>query len=98
MADEGIKRLIELGINATPAMAELKKLGDETAKQTAQLDGLQGQLTKFGTNIAGALSGLAIGALVSQAVDGIKRMIDEFDHLTDAAQSVGLTVERVQEL
>lgn len=98
MATDDIKRLIELGVNADPALRELQKLGKETEKQTSQLDGLQKQLSGFAAGIKGTFAGLGISEAINQVVDGIKRMIDEFDLMTDASQAVGVTVGQLQEL
>jgi hypothetical protein len=98
MADESIKRLIELGINATPALKELDKLGQETAKQTKSIQGMSTQLNNFARSFVTGLSVGVITSFASQAVDAFRSMIDELDALDEKSQNLGISVERFQTL
>lgn len=98
MADEGIKRLVELGVNASPAITELNKLGTSVDKQTANLDGLQAGLAKTVEMATSAFQALAVVDLAKQFVDGVRSMIDEMDALGKASQGVGMTAQALQEL
>jgi phage-related minor tail protein len=98
MADEGIKRLIELGVNAGPAIAELQKLNKATQDQTESLDGLQSGLAKMVEGATSVFQALAIADLAKQFVEGVNQMIEQMDALGKAAQSTGVSVEKLQDL
>jgi hypothetical protein len=98
MADDAIKRLIELGINATPALRELDKLGKETAKQTQSIQGIEKQMQSFASSFVTGLSIGAITAFASQAIGAFKGMIDTLDALDEKSQNLGISVERLQTL
>lgn len=98
MADEAIKRLIELGVNATPAVRELEKLGAETQKQTSKIEELQSTLSSFGKGV-GIAAALAVAYQAATAVIGaIQGVIDSLDDLNKKAQGLGVGVEQLQEL
>jgi hypothetical protein len=98
MADEGIKRLIELGVNAGPAIAELQKLNAATQAQTESLDGLQKGLQSMVDGATKLFEGHAIKEGIEWFVNGVRQMIDEMDQLGKSAQTVGLSVEKLQEV
>lgn len=96
MADESIKRIVELSVNATPALRELDKLGAETAKQTAQLNDIQKTLDNFGDNI---IAGMKIGAIVGAVQEiwsAFRGLVDEMDQLGKTAQAINMPVEQLQ--
>jgi len=96
--DEGIKRLIELGVNATPAIKELDKVGESASKAGDQIGGIEGKLAGFAESITGVFKALAIAELAKEAVEGFLSMVDAADQMTKTAQQVGTTVEKMQEL
>lgn len=98
MADGGIKRLIELGINATPALRELEKLGAETRNQTRAIDDMQKQIASLASGIKGVFVGLGIRDALATFISGVRGLINEMDALNNQAQTVGQTVEGLQEL
>lgn len=98
MADETIKRLIELGINAAPAVEELERLRNETRKQTATIDDLSGKLSKFGS-VATNLFTLDLARdFAGGVIRGLTGIIDSLDVLVDKSEGLGITIERLQEL
>lgn len=98
MADEGIKRLIELGVNASPAIAELQKLNKATQEQTASLDGLQGGLAKMVETATTVFQALAVVDLAKQFIENVRGMIEQMDQLGKSAQATGVSVQKLQEL
>jgi len=96
--DEGLKRLIELGVNATPALSELDKVSGAAKKAGDDVGGVQGQLTNFADTLKGVFAGLGIAELAKQAVEGFFSMVDAIDQMGKSAQQLGVTVEKAQEL
>jgi hypothetical protein len=96
--DDTLKRLIELGVNATPAIREMEKVAEATARTSQGVADVQKQLEGYADSIKGVFSGLGVGAAIEQAISGIKNMIDSFDQLGKSAQVAGTSVEKLQEM
>lgn len=97
MADEAIKRLIELGINAQPAVEELERLRKETEKNTRSVDDLGARLDKFGKSIKDAIGAAAILEIGRMVVGAAMSMVDALDELNKKSQALGMPVEELQE-
>lgn len=98
MADEAIKRLIELSMNASPAIAEAAKLQKAMEQNTESVDGLANGIRSMAENATRLFQGLAVADLAKEFVSGVRSMIDEMDELGKAAQLAGLSVEKLQEV
>lgn len=98
MADESVKRIIELSMNATPAISEAAKFDKAMKDNTQSVDGLQSGLSEMIEMGTKAFQVLAVADLARQFVSNMKDMIDEMDQLGKSAQVVGVNVEKLQEL
>lgn len=98
MADEGIKRLIELGVNASPAIAELQKLNKATQEQTASLDSLQAGMASMVKGATDLFQAISVKDIAQWFVEGVHQMIEAMDQLGKAAQVAGVGVVKLQEL
>lgn len=98
MADETLKRIVELSVNAGPAIEELKRLNKGMQDNTASIDGMQQGLAQLASSAVDVFQGLAVLDLAKQFVEGVRSMIEEMDQLGKSAQVAGMSVEKLQEL
>ena len=98
MADDAIKRLIELGINADPALRALDALGEATKKQTKGIDDMTEQVKKLGDTLKEAFTLGALTEGLTSAVEKFRSITDSLEQFGKTAQVIGVTAAQLSQL
>jgi hypothetical protein len=98
VSDESIKRLVELSVNAAPAIAELKKLNDQTKAQTDAIDALQKQFSELGQKITEGLSLAGVYEGITRVIDHFHELVTSIAEMNDKAQQLSISTDALQEL
>lgn len=98
MADESVRRLVELGVDASAAVSQLKKLENSTQSTMTSMDKLTSSAASMAKTFAAGVGIGAITAAAAGAVTAIRGMIDGMDDLSKAASNLGIAAKDFQEL
>jgi hypothetical protein len=88
---QGVKRTIEVAVDGTKAIAQLK----EIAKSTKELDDKLGEFGETLKKVAETM-GIALGA--HEIIENVKAIAEGFDQLGKDAQKVGIAADDLQRL